>query len=64
MKTFIILAFLLLAIATGAASSRTNSEIASSATTPAGAAEPAQLLVCGSALLMLSVAVRRFASGR
>ena len=61
MKTLIILALLLLAATASAYAGYGTVDIAevTTAVSYARAAEPAQLLVSGAALLMLSVAVRR-----
>jgi hypothetical protein len=65
MKTLIVLVLLLLATATAtgfAAYGSMDLAEVTSAVSHASLAEPAQLLMCGSALLMLSVAVRRLAA--
>lgn len=60
MKALIVLALLLVATATAIASySTTNIAGVTSAVSHGRVPEPAQLLVCGAALLILSVAVRR-----
>jgi hypothetical protein len=59
MKTWMVLALILLGSAGASAFSGVHIADVTSAVTHVRTAEPAQLLVCGAALLMLAVALRR-----